>query len=125
MIQSFPILSARGGVQYLVYDTVIDGKHVLCACGVGRVEKGDVHLTAVGRATWEALLAHGEQAKAGEVSGRVQEIAAMGHVRRRVTGALQAAENGEVLFFACRTPEIYDEAGKILNIQRLPPDTKQ
>lgn len=121
MIQSFLIRNAEGGVQYLLYDTVVDGKHVYTACGIGRVENGDARLTPIATQTFNALAGHIEHSHGALGTVRFQEIARLRGVTGRVAKGLEAAEHGELVFFVCRDHQIYDAAVVALNVQHVIP----
>lgn len=117
MIQSFrvDIPPNQDGHVFLLFDTMADGKHVFTAMGVGRIENGVPMLTPVGQATLLALLAHAD----GRTEGRVHfaEIATVAAVPVRVRKALERADKEDIVFFACRNPDVYDAAFAALNVR--------
>lgn len=117
MIQSFlvSIPPDDAGQVYLVLDTVADHKHVFTACGVGRVQKGDALVTPTAQATLQALAGYAESAGLG---GRMHlvEIATPVAAAVRVRKALESADDKDLVFFVCRSPDVYDAAMQQLQI---------
>ncbi|MBK1719197.1 hypothetical protein [Thiocystis violacea] len=123
--QSHLIHHVQDGIRLLIYDTVTDGKHLFTACGLGQVKKGEARLTDTATATLLALSQHVSQAL-GEVHAiRFHEIATRPAVPVRLRKALAAANHEDLLFFICRTPDIYDDAVRGLNVQWLTHQTLQ
>lgn len=125
MIQSFMIQHAVGNVGYVFYDSVLDGKHVYTACGVGRAERNDARLTETARETLLALTDYAENASGRERSIRLQEIATVKAAPVRVRKALESADHEDIVFFVCRTADIYDAAVAELGVQWIVPGGKQ
>lgn len=125
MIQSFLIHDTRHGVSHLLYDTVLDGKHVFTACGIGNVVGDDALLTPNGRETLFALADYVEYTHGQVCTIRFQEIAGRSVAVKRIRKALEAADNKEIVFFVCRDTDIYDAAVKILNVQWVSPGKEQ
>ncbi len=117
MLQSFAVTNANAGIQYLFYDTVLDGKHLITAVGVGRVRNGDAEITPVAQQTLEAVIAYAENANGAGVTVALQEIATVKAAPVRVAKALKAASEKSVVFFVCRSPDIYDAAVLQLAVQ--------
>ncbi len=118
MIQSFLCLEASpdGGVVHLVFDTAFAGKHLLTACGQGRIAGDDAMLTATGEATLDALVRHLQNTKRGAV--HLIEIATPAAAAVRVRKALEKAHEEDAVFFVCRSAHVYDAAIQTLNLQR-------
>lgn len=114
MHQSFFVDTQTGVVRYLILDTVIDGKHVFTACGQGRITKGDVELTETGQATLYALGDYAQHAGLGKL--HIVEIATVAAAPVRVRKALEVADQKELVFFVCRSPQVYDAAVEQLNV---------
>jgi len=125
MIQSYLIANAADGVQYLFYDTVLDGKHVFTACGIGKVANNDVLLTQVARETLLAAVNHANDSNSGSFNTRFQEIGVLRGVEARIGQALDAANDKDLIFFVCKTPDIYDAAVANLYVQWLLPGAMQ
>lgn len=117
MIQSHLIANTTDGVQYLFYDTVLNGKHVFTACGVGRIEDANVLLTPIARETMFAAANHAQDSNKAPFSSRFQEIGSIDSVSDRIRQALDAANDKELIFFVCNTPDIYDSAVAALHVQ--------
>jgi hypothetical protein len=124
MIQSNLIPNAVDGIQYLIYDTVLNGKHVFTACGVGIIEDNDANLTPTGRATLFSLTEYVNNFNSGEFTIRLQEIATTSKVKVKIRKAIEVANNEEVIFFVCRSHKIYDAAVAALQVRWVVPDTK-
>ncbi len=116
MLESFAVTSA-GQVQYLFYDTVLDGKHLVTAVGIGQVDHGDAKITPIAQQTIEAALAYAESAFGASVTLLMQEIATLKAVPDRVAKALKNAENKSIVFFICRDTHIYDATVEQLRVQ--------
>ncbi|WP_125077004.1 hypothetical protein [Pseudoxanthomonas sp. SGT-18] len=117
MIQSFMVHMPPNddGHVFLILDTVFDHRHLFTACGVGRVERGDARLTETGRATLYALADYANQESLGTL--RLVEIATVAAAPLRVRKALQAADDKDLVFFVCRSPQVYDAAIALLNVK--------
>lgn len=115
MVQSFFVGTQEGAVRYLILDTVIAGKHVFTAMGVGRVHKGDAQLTPTARDTLMALADYAQSQQLGAIN--LVEIATVIAAPVRVTKALERAHEKDVVFFVCRDPHIYDAAFEQLRVQ--------
>lgn len=116
MIQSH-LIQTEGNARYLIFDTVIDGKHLYTACGVGRVKGSEPAITEMAQKTLEALLAHGEQHGDTTRDLRLVEIATVAAAPVRVRKNLQAAADKDLVFFMCRDHQVYDAAVAQLNAQ--------
>ena len=116
MLESFAVTS-HGQVQYLFYDAVLDGKHLVTAVGIGRVEAGDAKITPVAQQTIEAALTYAESAFGASVTLVMQEIATIKAAPVRVAKALKNADHKSVVFFICRDSQIYDAAVEQLRVQ--------
>ena len=125
MIQSYLISTEPKGTQYLFYDTVLNGKHVFTACGVGRVEKNDALLTPVARETLLAATGHAQNSNNGPYGLRFQEIVTLHGVESRIRESLKSANDKELVFFICGTPDIYDAAVAALQVQWVLPGPEQ
>jgi hypothetical protein len=119
-MQSLPIHHVVDGTPFLIYETVLDDKHLYTACGVGRVEGSNAHLADSGRQQLGALLSYLERTPGGAGTIRFQEIATVAVAPVRVRKTLAAAGNREAVFFVCRGPDIYDAALAALNIDFSP-----
>jgi hypothetical protein len=115
-MQSHLIRHVVDGLPFLIYETVLDGKRLYTACGVGRVEASNAHLTDTGRQNLGALLSYLEQTPGGVGTIRFQEIATVAVAPVRVRKTLAAAGNQEAVFFVCRSPDIYDAAVNALKV---------
>lgn len=114
MIQSQMIRESQQKVIFLMYDTYVDGKHVICACGVGKVIGDDAELTPVGFQTLNALMEYTK-----DLTGRAVRLFEIGFGRsvpKRVRKGLEWAGEKDALFFVCRSHEIYDAAVRELNV---------
>lgn len=107
------------GSPYLMFDAIHEGRHVLVACGVGRVEGDDALLTDTGNATLDAICGYAEKVYGANFTVVFQEIAALHMAKARIRKALKAAHNKSVVFFVCRDPDIYDTAFVALNVRVL------
>lgn len=110
MIESTLIAHVVDGRKYFIYDTVIGGKHVYTACGVGRVVNGDVSLTPVGKATLSALLAYVQDLQGDGFTALFVEIARISKAAAKVGTALEASNSEGVVFFVCHDLDIYHAA---------------
>lgn len=110
MRQSFAVTNATSGVQYLFYDTVDDGKHLITTCGVGRLKDGEPLMTAVAQQTLDAAASYAKDAVGDDFTLVIQEIATTKAAPVRVAKALKAAKDKSLVMFLCRSPEIYDAA---------------
>jgi hypothetical protein len=102
---------ARGRVC-LVFDTLFQSKHLLTACGLGRMHKGQVQITPTAQGTLDALCAYAQRHQPGRL--HMREIATVAAVR--VRKALEAAHHKERVFHVCRGPQVYDAAFAVLNV---------
>ncbi len=125
MIKSHLIQHPVDGIQFLFYDTVFKSKHVFTACGVGRVKDEDAELTQVAQQTLFGLGDYVEETHGSPGTIRLQEIATLQAVPVRVRKGLESANDKEILFFVCRSPEIYDAAVKALNVEWVSHNTLQ
>ena len=120
MIQSFRVDIApdADGHVFLVFDTVLESKHVFSACGLGRADRGETLLSHIAQATLSALTSYAE----GEPNGRLHmvEIATVAAAPMRVRKALERADHKDIVFFVCRSPDIYDAAFFALNVDLSP-----
>lgn len=114
MIRSY-LVAPREGVEvaYLLFDTAIENKHVFVACGVGRIKGRDAHLTETAQATLHSLIAYANDDSAAIT---LAEIATVAAASVRVRKALDAADEKSVVFFVCRSPEVYDAAVEALGV---------
>lgn len=110
MRKSFAVANVASGIQYLFYDTITDGKRVITACGVGRLENGSPLMTDVASKTLDAAAAYAKDSVGDDFTVVVQEIATAKAAPVRVAKALKAANEKSVVFFLCRSDEIYDAA---------------
>lgn len=117
MIQSHLIDNCFDGLRYLFYDTVLDGKHVFTACGMGKIEGTNVLLSPAARQGMVAATGHVQNLEGTAFRMRFQEIASIDLAGKRVGDALDAANDKELIFFVCRSPDIYDAAIAALNVQ--------
>ncbi len=117
MLQSFAVNNATAGVQYLFYDTVLDGKHLITAVGVGKVERGDVKITEIAQQTLHAAAAYAKDTNGSDPTIVFQEIATIKAAPVRVSKALKSAGNKSMVFFVCRSNDIYDAAVEQLAVQ--------
>ncbi|HZF97785.1 MAG TPA: hypothetical protein VEY92_06005 [Pseudoxanthomonas sp.] len=113
---------ARGRVC-LVFDTVFQSKHLLTACGLGRMHKGQVQITPAAQGTLDALCAYAQRHQLGRL--HLREIATVAAAAVRVRKALEAAHHEERVFYVCRGPQVYDAACAVLNVNLAQPDTVQ
>jgi len=74
-------LDASGRV-FLVFDTVFQSKHLLTACGVGRIQKGQVQITPTAQGTLDALCAYAQSHQPGRL--HMMEIATVAAAAVRV-----------------------------------------
>jgi hypothetical protein len=124
MIQSFLISNKANGTQYLFYDTVLDGKHVFTAFGIGRIEKDNAMLTPVGRET--LLAATGYAQNSNKACGlRFQEIATIQGLNHKIRDVLKSANDKDFVFFICGSADIYDAAVSALHVQWVFPGPEQ
>ncbi|HLU91599.1 MAG TPA: hypothetical protein VKZ46_03350 [Pedomonas sp.] len=116
MIQSFMVHLPpdEAGRVFLIFDTVSDHKHAFTACGVGRVDRGEPRITETAQLTLNALAAYAEHAGLGRL--HMVEIATTPAAPVRVRKALEAANDKEMVFFICRSPDVYDAAVLQLNV---------
>lgn len=121
MIQSFRVDTPPNadGQVFLVMDTVADGKHVFTAMGVGRIERGEPMVSPVAQATLSALMGYADRHALGRV--HFVEIATVAAAPMRVRKALERADQKDVLFFLCRSPDVYDAGWTALNVSLDPP----
>lgn len=125
MIQSNLIVHPVDGVQLLFFDTASDGKHIFTACGIGNVKKNDAHLSDIARSTLQTLGDY-VQNTVGKVSAIIfQEIATIQIAPIRVQKAIAKANDKDIVFFVCRSPDIYDAAVRVLNVRWKQHDTLQ
>lgn len=115
MIQSFLVELApdENGHVFVVFDTIFEHRRVATACGVGRMERGEVLLTPVAQATLNALAAYTGGDNAGAV--HLVEVATVAAAPIRVRKALKAADDKDAVFFVCRNPQVYDAVVLQLN----------
>lgn len=125
MIQSFLIQHVIDGLQFLIFDSVLDGKHVYTACGEGRIERDDARLTDTARNTLLALTDYAENTDHPGRAVRFQEIATVKAVPVRVRKALETADHEDIVFFVCRNAHIYDAAILALRVQWVVPGGSQ
>lgn len=120
MIQSFRVnLPPDGnGHVFLVFDTVQAGRHVFTACGLGRIDAGQPLLSPIAQTTLHALTAYAESQQFGSI--HFAEIATVAAAPIRVRKALERANQKDVLFFLCRSPQVYDAAFAALNVSLDP-----
>jgi hypothetical protein len=125
MIQShlLQIAPDASGRVFLVFDTLFQSKHLLTACGVGRLQKGQVEITPTAQGTLDALCAYAQSHQPGRL--HMMEIATVAAAAVRVRKALEAAHDKEVVFFVCRGPQVYDAAFAVLNVNLAQPGTVQ
>lgn len=125
MIQSHLVANNTNGVQYLFYDTVLAGKHVFTACGVGKIEDSNVLLTPVARETMIAVANHVQNSEGAAFSMRFQEIASIDLAGKRIKEAIEAANDKELIFFVCHSADMYDAAVSALHVQWIFPAREQ
>lgn len=121
LIHSFLIPNVIEGKQYLLYDTVIFGKHVFTACGVGIIENGEPVLSSIATETLFALTEY-----VNDFGGtiRFQEIRTVSRCKGRVKAAIEAARDKEVIFFVCHGSDVYDAAVAALHVKWLTSETE-
>lgn len=117
MIQSFLIPNTTDGMQYLFFDTTFKGKHVISACGVGKVKNRDAQITDVAEATLMAMIDYAKSVDAPIEQISVHEIGTIGKARARITNALETSNDKGIVFFVCRNSDVYDAAVAVLNVQ--------
>lgn len=123
-IQSFLISNVVNGKQHLIYDSILNGKHVFTACGVGMVKDGDAQLTPTGMDTLTALTDYVNNLEGEEIQTiRMQEIKTIERTKIRIKTAIEAARDKEVIFFVCNDPHIYDAAVAALRVKWTTPET--
>lgn len=115
MIQSFLVELApdKNGHVFVVLDTIFEHRRITTACGVGRMERGEVLLTPVAQATLNALVTCTGGDNAGAI--HLVEIATVAAAPIRVRKALKAADEKDAVFFVCRNPQVYDAVFQQLN----------
>lgn len=104
MIQSFPIPNVTNKIQHLIYDTVLNKKHVFTACGIGVVENNDAKLTPTGQDTLFALAENVDNLW----TIRFWEIKKLSRAKARVRTAIESARDKDAIFFVCHDSQIYD-----------------
>lgn len=124
MINSF-LIETPDRVRYLVFDTVFQRKHLMTACGVGRIKDGEPRLTSTAAATFDALLAAAEQSGLCTANLRLLEIARLRGAEGRVVKLLEEADHGDAVFFICRDDRIYDAAVAALKVKYEPRGSDQ
>ena len=123
-IQSFLIPNAVNGVQHLIYDSILSGKHVFTACGVGIIENDEPKLSAVGTDTLFALTEYVNNLGADELQTiRFQEIKTAERAKIRIRTAIEKAGDKEVIFFICNDPHVYDAAVAALRVKWVSSET--
>lgn len=113
------LLPPQDGVVLLAMDSLVDGRSLFVGLGQGALRSGDLHLSPVAQACMERLLAHSAQQRPGGAV-HVVEIKRFNRVAKRVSEALAAAQDGDVVFFACGDSAIYDAVFPKLNVQLRP-----
>lgn len=122
MIKSFLIRQA--GSCHLLYDTVFNRKHVLTACGVGRMVGDDAELTALANDCLADLIGYAEDAH-GAARVVLQPVEALAEVAVTVCQALEEADDQQCLFFVCGSAAIYDAVVVQLAVHWAPPGSLQ
>ena len=123
-IQSFPIPNATNGKQYLIYDSILNRKHVFTACGVGIVKDGDAQLTDFGTETLFALTEYVNNLGPDEIRTiRFQEIKTVERAKTRVRTTIEKASDKEIIFFVCNNSNVYDAAVAVLRVTWTTPET--
>lgn len=127
MISSYLIDYVIDDEKFLFYDTVIDGKHVYTACGIGRVNAlgNDAELSDIGRDTLAALHAYIEDLDLPLATIRFAEVRTEKTAVLRVNKMLEAANNKEVVFFVARSSAVYDATIAALNVSWVGHSTLQ
>lgn len=123
-IQSFLIPNAADGKQYLIYDSILNGKHVFTACGVGKIENNEPKLTEFGSGTLNALTEYVNNLGADELQTiRFQEIKTAERAKIRIKTTIEKASDKEVIFFVCNDSNVYDAAVAALRVKWKTPET--
>lgn len=113
MIQSFPIPNLTNKVQHLVYDTILNKKHVFTACGIGVVENNDAKLTPTGQDTLLSLAENVDNLW----KIRFWEIKKLTRAKARVIAAIESAHDKDAIFFVCHDSTIYDAVVAALHVK--------
>lgn len=113
MLQSFRVESGPTQQQLLIFDSVLDGKHVYTACGTVDDVDGEMEMPDTARATLLALVQHAEGACNGGV--RLVPVGDAIEALAVVRDTLEQAADKDIVFFCCFGPEAYEAAVSELN----------